>query len=80
MQFRDGSIEILEVLDLGYEIYKFFSVILKERRAPRKEKGHKKERKEEEDIRLKRLLLRFLLAFRNNGSGGERPYHVANVS
>ena len=49
MQFKvpgDGPIAFREVLDLGSEIYKFLLVILKKTRPPRKEEGHKKERKE----------------------------------
>lgn len=53
MQYKvpgDGPIAFREVLDLGSEIYKSLSVILKKTRPPpEKEEGHKKERKEEEE-------------------------------
>lgn len=51
MQFKvpgDGPIAFREVLDLGSEIYKSLSVVLKKTRPTRKE-GHKTERKQEEE-------------------------------
>lgn len=80
----DGPIAFREVLDLGSEIYKSLSVILKKTGPPpeKKKNTKKKEKKKKRVwcIHLKRLLLRLLLAFGNDVCGGERPNNVAYVS